>query len=203
MNQTLLGSESSPSNPIAAASYDYEYYDYMNKFTSPLDSNTKHETDGTNKDIFGPSYGSNTIKRNDYGHSGYGDSESYGYGHSGGYGYGHQNNIKLNIGQDFKIKVPSIPKKVFGFPFSTMFSGISKLSLRIPNIKLGVGLGFPDLQICPDIILAGLVVAAAVAAFVIYQAITVKGRRRKRGTDEGLPFSYASLVPQILLIGTL
>lgn len=237
MNQTLLGSESSPSNTIAAASYDYDYYDFMNKFISPLDSNTKYDAYGKNKGGRARNNGKNSIKRNDYGHSGYGDiggygyresgsygygdSGSYGYGDSGSYGYGHQNNIKLNFGNDFKIKVPSIPKKAFEFPLSTMFKGITKVNLKFPNIKLGshaksggghgsygggghspTGSCF-SIDICPDIILAALAAAAAAAAFLIYQAIVLKGRRRKRETDDGILNTMASFILQFLYLGTL
>ena len=43
-----------------------------------------------------------------------------------------------------------------------------------------------SIDICPDLILAAIAVAAAGAAFIIYQAITVAGRRKKRDdhTDE-------------------
>ena len=38
----------------------------------------------------------------------------------------------------------------------------------------------PTVDICPDLILAGLAAAGAAAFFFIYQAITVKAGRRKR-----------------------
>ena len=41
-----------------------------------------------------------------------------------------------------------------------------------------------SLDICPDLILAAIAVAAAIAAFVLYQTITMAGRRRrKRGVE--------------------
>ena len=37
-----------------------------------------------------------------------------------------------------------------------------------------------DLSICPDLLLATIAGFSAVAFFLLYQAITVRGRRRKR-----------------------
>jgi len=56
-----------------------------------------------------------------------------------------------------------------------------------------------SIDICPDLILAAIAAAAAGAAFVIYQAITARGKkRRKRKTDEEW---FTSFVPQILILG--
>ena len=44
-----------------------------------------------------------------------------------------------------------------------------------------------DLQICPDLILAGIAVFSAAAFFFLYQAITMNGKRkRKRAAMESL-----------------
>ena len=43
-----------------------------------------------------------------------------------------------------------------------------------------------SIDICPDLILAAIAAAAAVAAFLIYQAITVAGRK-KRSQSSWLP----------------
>ncbi len=113
------------------------------------------------------------------GHSGYGDHGSY-----GGYGGGHRpyGNVKLNFGQGYKIRVPDVKFPSLGF--NTMFGnlGFSDLMFRLaPKLRLsGFGGGLPDVNICPDILLAGLVVASAVAVYAIYQAIVAKGKRRRR-----------------------
>ena len=134
------------------------------------------------------------------GHSGYGsDHSSYGGGHSGyggghsgygghgsygGYGGGHRpyGNVKLNLGNAFKIRVPDVKFPNLGF--NTMFGnlGFSDLMFRLaPKLRLsGFGGGLPDLFICPDILLAGLVVAFVGAVYAIYLAIVAKGKRRRR-----------------------
>ena len=72
-----------------------------------------------------------------------------------------------------------------------MFSnlGLDGLMFRVaPKLRLkGFGFGIPDLMICPDILLAGLVVAFVAAVYAIYQAIITKGkkRRRKRSSQTG------------------
>ena len=48
------------------------------------------------------------------------------------------------------------------------------------------------IDICPDLLLAGIAAAAAAAFVFLYQQITLKGRRKKRAMDsesfEFLPF---------------
>ena len=48
----------------------------------------------------------------------------------------------------------------------------------------------PTVDICPDLILAGLAAAGAAAFFFIYQAITVKAGRRKRRSFQNFITSY-------------
>ena len=43
-----------------------------------------------------------------------------------------------------------------------------------------------DLDICPDLLLAGLALAAAGAFVALFTAITMQGRKKKRSTDEFL-----------------
>ena len=69
----------------------------------------------------------------------------------------------------------------------------------------GVGSGSClSIDICPDLILAAIAAAAGAAVFVIYQAITVAGRKRKKREEEDIGktnflFSLASLfLPQYL-----
>ena len=54
-----------------------------------------------------------------------------------------------------------------------------------------------SLDICPDLILAAIALAAAVAAFVLYQTITMAGRRRKREADD----PSGNLVTDLLWLG--
>ena len=53
-----------------------------------------------------------------------------------------------------------------------------------------------SLDICPDLILAAIALAAAVAAFVLYQTITMAGKRRKREADQS-----GNLVTDLLWLG--
>ena len=55
---------------------------------------------------------------------------------------------------------------------------------------MGGGDNCPTVDICPDLILAGLAAAGAAAFFFIYQAITVKAGRRKRRSFQNFITSY-------------
>ena len=55
---------------------------------------------------------------------------------------------------------------------------------------MGGGDNCPTVDICPDLILAGLAAAGAAAFFFIYQAITVKAGRRKRRSLQNFITSY-------------
>ena len=55
---------------------------------------------------------------------------------------------------------------------------------------MGGGDNCPTVDICPDLILAGLAAAGAAAFFFIYQAITVKAGRRKRQSFQNFITSY-------------
>ena len=50
------------------------------------------------------------------------------------------------------------------------------------------------IDICPDLLLAGIAAAAAAAFVFLYQQITLKGKRKKRALDsnafECLPFHH-------------
>ena len=121
-----------------------------------------------------------------YGHSssGYGGGDSYGYSgpavvgsYGGGYGHKRPNNVKINLGGNLKIRNP-FPNRPLRFRFNTMFPGISELKFRIPGLNLNIG-GITDIDICPDILLAALIAAAAAFFYATYLAITGRGRRRR------------------------
>lgn len=112
-----------------------------------------------------------------YGHSSYGGGGHSGYGGGGHGSYGGYGKVNY---KPFKIRVPSFN---LGLNLNTMFGNIfgNTMFRLIPSLRIkGFGGGIPDLQICPDIILAGIIVAAAAAVYVIYQAIVTKGKRRRR-----------------------
>ena len=85
-----------------------------------------------------------------------------GYGGSYG-GYGHS-----QIPQGFTIRGPQ----------NINLGGLQNANLRL-------NLPFTDLNICPDIILSLIVLAAAVAAGGLYLAITGAGRRRRKRSSVG------------------
>ena len=91
-----------------------------------------------------------------------------GYGsYGGGYGYG-PNNVNIRFR----------PNLMFRGPQQQNFQIFDSFRLRIP------GLPFPtDLGICPDIVLAAIIAAGAVAALAIYIAIVAAGRRRRRSSS--------------------
>ena len=61
-----------------------------------------------------------------------------------------------------------------------------------------------DLDICPDLLLAGLALAAAGAFLAIYTAITAMGRKKKRSIDDanGRPqVPFANMFGDLYWIG--
>ena len=62
----------------------------------------------------------------------------------------------------------------------------------------GSGSNCFTIDICPDLLLAGIAAAAAGAFFLIYQAITMAARRRKRSNLEP---TNASIVFEMLTLG--
>ena len=63
---------------------------------------------------------------------------------------------------------------------SKTLGGDKKIKKGRPNPAMEMCL---ELNICPDLLLAGIAAAAAGAFFFLYQAITMAGRRRKRSSD--------------------
>ena len=49
----------------------------------------------------------------------------------------------------------------------------------------------PEIDICPDLLLAAIAAFSAAAFFGLYMAITAAGRRRKRSADAGAHLYYA------------
>ena len=58
------------------------------------------------------------------------------------------------------------------------------------------------LDICPDLLLAGLALAAAGAFMALFTAITMAGRKKKRSTDQLLPVSPSETIQDVLWMGT-
>ena len=140
---------------------------------------------GTRFDAYGGSGYGVTAPASGYSSSGYGGWDSYGYAepavvgsYGGGYGHKRPNNVKINLGGNLKIRNP-FPTRPLRFRFNTMFPGISELKFRIPGLNLNIG-GITDIDICPDILLAALIAAAAAFFYATYLAITGRGRRRRR-----------------------
>ena len=61
-------------------------------------------------------------------------------------------------------------------------------------------MGF-DLDICPDLLLAGLALAAAGAFVALFTAITMQGRKKKRSTDEFLRVPFTQTIQDLYWMG--
>ena len=145
-------------------------------------------------------YGSSGHGSSGYGSAGYGGS-SYGvlgYGHEqtgyggsyGGHGYGHSNSVKLNLFPNAKIRIPDI--KIRSPIKGGTLKGITDFSFKIPDLNINLGTGITEINICPDILLSALIIAATALAGLLYATITgltIGKRRRKRSLD-GVPFLY-------------
>ena len=86
------------------------------------------------------------------------------------------------------IKRPRIPSR------STL--GLKEAASAIYGSFSGMGGGSGScftLEICPDLLIAGIAVAAAAAFWLIYEAITMAGARRKKRNVLDLPSSIINI----------
>ena len=207
MNDTLGASESDTNVEYSLNDSNYDYLDYMNKFITSKKSvaanfnknqgnsagKTSQVTNRRSGSHGSPGYGSSGYASSGYGSvghggSGYGgsgyDHEQTGYGGSyGGHGYGHSNSVKLNLFPDIKIRSP--------IKGGTL-KGITDFSLKIPDLNINLGKGITEIDICPDILLSALIIAATALAGLLYATITgltIAKRRRKRSLDD-VPILY-------------
>ena len=61
-----------------------------------------------------------------------------------------------------------------------------------------------DVDICPDLLLAGIAVAAAAAFFALYTALTMEGRRKRRSLYEAAgrrPVPWSKQFDDLYLMG--
>ena len=58
-----------------------------------------------------------------------------------------------------------------------------------------------ELDICPDLLLAGLAAAAAAAFVALFTAITMAGRKKKRSTDEFLSVPFTQTLQDLFWMG--
>ena len=117
------------------------------------------------------SFGHSGGGHGNFGHSGGGHGN---YEHSGGgqVGFGHSGGGQGSYGQGGGGQVSYGHGGGYGYGPQSYSQASQGFSLNLP--------GFPELQICPDLILSLIVAAAAVAAGGLYLAITGAGRRRRR-----------------------
>jgi len=214
MNDTLGASESDTNLEYSLNDSNYDYLDYMNKFITSKKAVAANfnKNQGNSAGIISqvtnrrsgshgsPGYGSSGHGSSGYGSAGYGGSgyggsgyghEQTGYGASyGGHGYGHSNSVKLNFFPNAKIRIPDI--KIRSPIKGGTLKGITDFSFKIPDLNIDLGTGITEINICPDILLSALIIAATALAGLLYATITgltIGKRRRKRSLD-GVPFLY-------------
>lgn len=61
--------------------------------------------------------------------------------------------------------------------------------------------GCGDVDICPDLLLAGLAAAGAAAFVVLFTQITMAGRKKKRSTDTGKPVKFLKVIEDLYWMG--
>jgi len=92
------------------------------------------------------------------------------------------NSYSSNLNKKYRFKIANHQLKLRP---NTRFSFQNSFKLRIPDVNIGLNhIGVPTFDICPDIILTALVAAAGISFFLAYQAITVRGRKKKRSIGD-------------------
>ena len=109
-----------------------------------------------------------------------------------------------NAALKYQANMQNLKSKAPASSFLSLFGGGGDLQGSSSDTYGSYGGGYGSdpgscfsLDICPDLILAAIALAAAVAAFVLYQTITMAGRRRKREADD----PSGNLVTDLLWLG--